>query len=101
MTVFTTQWACRNRAISDTSAETNGRADGATSAGFMSGILSTQVSLFPPGANGCRFHSRASGAATCASARALLVSHGGPPKAGSCFPCQHVKTRAISASFRP
>ena len=24
MTAFTTQWACRNRAISDTSAETNG-----------------------------------------------------------------------------
>src|SRR6185503_15933134 len=61
---------CMNRAISDTSAETNGRAAGATSAGFMSGILSTQVPLFPPGANGCRFHSRASGAAICASAKA-------------------------------
>src|SRR6185369_15047592 len=72
MTVFTTQWACRNKAISDTSAETNGKAAGATSAGFMSGILSTQVSLFPPGANGCPFHSRASGTAICASAIASL-----------------------------
>ena len=92
MTVFTTQWACRNSAISDTSAETNGRADGATSAGFMSGILSTQVSLFPPGANGCRFHSRASGAATCASAKASLGVAWGPAESRVLLPlptCQN------------
>src|ERR1700709_2841712 len=44
MTDFTIQWACRNRAISDTSLEAIGKADCATSAGFISGILSTQVS---------------------------------------------------------
>ena len=92
MTVFTTQWACMNRAISDTSAETNGRAAGATSAGFMSGILSTQVSLFPPGANGCRFHSRASGAAICASARAALgVAWGARRKPGPASPANMSK----------
>ena len=97
MTVFTTQWACRNRAISDTSAETNGRAAGATSAGFMSGILSTQVSLFPPGANGCRFHSRASGAAICASARAALgVAWGARRKPGPASPANMSK-RGLSA----
>ena len=97
MTVFTTQWACRNRAISDTSAETNGRAAGATSAGFMSGILSTQVSLFPPGANGCRFHSRASGAAICASARASLgVAWGARRKPGPASPANMSK-RGLSA----
>src|SRR6195952_4570572 len=44
MTDLTIQWACRNSAISDTSLEASGRADCATSAGFISGILSTQVS---------------------------------------------------------
>ncbi len=97
MTVFTTQWACRNRAISDTSAETNGRAAGATSAGFMSGILSTQVSLFPPGANGCRYHSRASGAAICASAKAALgVAWGARRKPGPASPANMSK-RGLSA----
>ena len=97
MTAFTTQWACRNSAISDTSAETNGRAAGATSAGFMSGILSTQVSLFPPGANGCRFHSRASGAAICASAKAALgVAWGARRKPGPASPANMSK-RGLSA----
>src|SRR5215212_5029949 len=97
MTVFTTQWACRNRAISDTSAETNGRAAGATSAGFMSGILSTQVSLFPPGASGCRFHNHASGAAICASARAALgVAWGARRKPGLASPANMSK-RGLSA----
>src|SRR5258707_7397972 len=44
MTAFTIQWACRNNAISDTSLDAIGKADCATSAGFISGILSTQVS---------------------------------------------------------
>src|SRR6185503_10381181 len=97
MTVFTTQWACMNSAISDTSAETNGRAAGATSAGFMSGILSTQVSLFPPGAIGCRFHSRASGAALCASAKAALgVAWGARRKPGPASPANMSK-RGLSA----
>src|SRR4051812_27600958 len=97
MTVFTTQWACMNRAISDTSAETNGRDAEATSAGFMSGILSTQVSLFPPGASGCRFHSRASGAAICASAKAALgVAWGARRKPGLASPANMSK-RGLSA----
>ena len=41
MTAFTTQWACRNSAISDTSLDAIGSADCATSAGFIGGILST------------------------------------------------------------
>jgi hypothetical protein len=44
MTDFTIQWACRNSAISETSLDASGKADCATSAGFISGILSTQVS---------------------------------------------------------
>src|ERR1700740_3158326 len=44
MTALTIQWACRNSAISDTSAEATGKADCATSAGFIDGILSTQLS---------------------------------------------------------
>src|SRR3954447_12439371 len=40
MTDFTIQWACRNSAISDTSLDAIGKADCATSAGFISGILS-------------------------------------------------------------
>src|SRR5258708_2231213 len=44
MTAFTIQWACRNNAISETSEEASGKADCATSAGFIGGILSTQVS---------------------------------------------------------
>jgi hypothetical protein len=51
----------------------------------------------PPGANGCRFHSRASGAALRASARASLVSHGGPgPKPGPDSPA-NVSKRGLSA----
>ena len=42
MTAFTTQWACRNSAINDTSADGSGNA--ATSAGFIGNILSTQAS---------------------------------------------------------
>src|SRR5246127_332000 len=44
MTALTIQWACKNSAISETSADAIGKADCATSAGFISGILSTQVS---------------------------------------------------------
>ena len=31
----------------------------------------------------------------------VLCRMGGPSKAGSCIPCQRVKTRAIRAAFRP
>src|SRR3979409_1846073 len=48
ITVFTTQWACRNSAISETSEEASGKADCATSAGFMAKFLSTQVSPLCP-----------------------------------------------------
>src|ERR1700730_8336663 len=43
MTDLTTQCACRNRAISDTSDDTSGKADCDTSAGFISRNLSTQA----------------------------------------------------------
>src|SRR5438067_4140657 len=109
MTALTTQWACRNSAISDTSADAIGSADCATSAGFIGGILSPLYLRFehdlfrkpaarimlrpnPPGAIGCRFRSRASGAAKCASARASLVSHGGPVQSRALLPpptCQN------------
>src|SRR4051794_4650958 len=41
ITTFTIKAACRNNAISETSLEASGRADWATSAGFMGGILSS------------------------------------------------------------
>ena len=50
---------------------------------------------------GCRFHSRASAAAVSLRESLVLCRMGGPSKAGSCFPCQRVKTRAIRAAFRP
>src|ERR1700730_12122897 len=43
ITDLTTQCACRNRAISDTSDDTSGKADCDTSAGFISRNLSTQA----------------------------------------------------------
>jgi hypothetical protein len=72
MTAFTIQWACRNSAISETSDEASGRADCATSAGFMNGILSTQKSSICQrlAHRWCRGH--ASRAARNASAMFLL-----------------------------
>jgi hypothetical protein len=49
MTALTTQWACMNSAISETSLEASGNADCATSAGFIGGILSTQGVPYPAG----------------------------------------------------
>ena len=46
MIVFTTKCACQNSEISDTSADATGKADCATSAGFMIGILSRRLSCF-------------------------------------------------------
>src|SRR6185503_934472 len=102
MTVFTTQWACRNSAISDTSAETNGRAAGATSAGFMSGILSTQVSLFlreqtAAGSTAARRARRYAPAR-----KPLLVSHGGPAESRVLLPlptCQNEGCQRVIPSL--
>src|ERR1700733_15340136 len=76
MTTLTIHAACRNSAISDTSLEAIGKADCATSAGFISGILSTQLSQI------CREqmpvpqpHDRRGGKRQRES---LVVSHGGP-----------------------
>src|SRR5664279_63787 len=78
ITTFTIKAACRNNAISDTSLEASGRADWATSAGFIGGILSSIKPL------------RERGAAGPTAARARLYSRlrdiarsghlGGPPK---------------------
>src|SRR5438552_3538505 len=48
MTAFTTQCAWMIRAISETSEDAIGRADFATSAGFIGGILSTLYLRFEP-----------------------------------------------------
>src|SRR3954452_11998097 len=52
ITTFTIKAACRNNAISDTSLEASGRADWATSAGFIGGILSSLETLRERGAAG-------------------------------------------------
>src|ERR1700744_4480359 len=44
ITALTIQAACMNRAISETSLDTTGRAVCATSAGFIGNVLSTRVS---------------------------------------------------------
>src|SRR6266542_3264489 len=87
-----------NSEISDTSDDASGRADCATSAGFIGGILSTlylmfehdlfgkPVPTFPDHALSPILRERwlpvstaaLPGAAISASARASLVSHGGP-----------------------
>src|SRR5262245_14918643 len=86
-----------NSAISDMSADTIGKDDDATSAGFISGILSTQGPLFPREQNGCPFHSRASGAAICASAKATFgVAWGARRKPGPASPA-NVSKRGLSA----
>src|SRR5437016_726705 len=58
ITTFTIKAACRNNAISDTSLEASGRADWATSAGFIGGILSTIPTLRERGAGSTAAHSR-------------------------------------------
>src|SRR6266849_7803538 len=100
MTAFTTQWACRNSAINDTSVDASG--NGLSHVGRIHKQYPLNAIVpNPPGANGCRFYSRAPGAAVGASAKAFLCRMGGPSKAEACIPCQHVKTRAVSASLRP
>src|SRR4030088_471967 len=99
MTALTIQWACRNSAISDTSVDASGNADWATSAGFISGILSTQASQvlreqMAAGSTAARQARR--GAPT----QTPVVSHGRPAEAEACIRRQHVKTRAISATLR-
>src|ERR1700716_2358058 len=100
MTVFTIQWACRNSAISDTSVDASGNADWATSAGFISDILSTQVSQLPPEqmAAGSQLRARRG---DNRQRESFVVSHGSPAEAEACIRRQHVKTRAISATLRP
>src|SRR5579862_8744102 len=65
ITHLTIQCACQNRAISETSADCSGKADCATSAGFISDVLS----IFPNfpitisyGCDGLRSHGRAKNA---------------------------------------
>src|ERR1700761_300168 len=90
MTNLTIQAACINSAISDTSLDTVGKADCATSAGFMIGILSTHVSQNFPGsmaAGSIAAHRRRGKR----SARALSHRMGGPSKAGSAFPANMSK----------
>src|SRR5262245_57682293 len=50
-----------------------------------------------PGAIGCRLYSHVAWRHACA--RAFTVSFGGPSKAWSGFPCQHVKTKADPRDF--
>jgi hypothetical protein len=100
MTAFTIQWACKNNAISDTSVDASGKADCATSAGFISDILSTQAShilreQMAAGPTAARQTRRYAPTLT------PVVSHGRPAEAWACISRQHVKTRAISASLRP
>ena len=103
MTAFTTQWACRNSAISETSVDASGKADCATSAGFMSSILSTQGVPYPAGSENRLPVPQPRVRRGDKRQRESLssVAWGARPKPGLCFPCQHVKTRAIRAPFRP
>src|ERR1700743_1513083 len=100
ITALTIQWACQNKAISETSADGSGKADCATSAGFISDILSIfhqpLRSAWAIGPTAAQKRGRST------PAREAVMCHmGGPSKAGAGFPCQRVKTRAFRASFRP
>src|SRR6201995_4479652 len=103
ITHLTIQCACQNRAINETSADGSGKADCATSAGFISDVLSKQVSQFfgCQGCNGFRLLRPREKRGLVTPARNAVMCHmGGPSKAGAGFPCQRVKTRAFHASFR-
>src|ERR1043166_3543235 len=52
-----------------------------------------------PGANGCRLTRHAISVPKCLRARAFIGSSGGPSKAGSEFPRQHVKTKSDAGDF--
>src|SRR5215468_447121 len=103
MTAFTTQCACQNSAISETSVAGIGKV-----AASISGILSTlqhsSLHALRPKASGSKrlpvpqprirrgdMRQRGSPLST--------VSLGARPEAGSGFPCQHVKTKADRRDF--
>src|SRR4051794_8330492 len=100
MTAFTIQCACKNSAISDTSAAT-----GASSAGFISYVLSTGSSH----SGGSAASPRRFRVPQCAAPREgeaplvnILNCHvGGPSEAYPCIPRQHVKTRAVQLRKPP
>src|ERR1041385_4036899 len=104
MTALTIQCACKNSAISDTSAAT-----GASSAGFIRYVLSNWLFVRPSRRQ--TFAVIGGGGLAVPNARTahgkarqlqVCVSHGRPvPRAGPCIPRQHVKTRADSMRFAP
>src|SRR6185295_9252945 len=118
ITALTTQWACTNSAISETSEEASGKADCATSpcakaaspvadstaaierlanpAGFISGFLSTQVSLFArarrlPVPRQTTRHARLQ----APTPRFQSVAWGARPKPGPAFPANMSKRGLI------
>src|ERR1700704_5855531 len=120
ITDFTTQCACRNSAISDTSDDTIGSADCATSAGFISGILSTLcLSLEhdfsenrfasgscsvpnPPGASGCRFRSLSVRRGCMRQRESLIgVAWGARPKPGPDSPANVSKRGLFARHYVP
>src|ERR1700730_15698624 len=103
ITHLTIQCACQNKATSETSADGSGKADCATSAGFISDVLSKQVSQFfgCQKCSGFRFlRPRQKRGQSTPARKAVMCHMGGPSKAGAGFLCQRVKTRAFRASFR-
>src|SRR5664279_621444 len=92
MTAFTIQWACRNSAISDTSVDVSGRADCATSAGFICSILSTQ-DLSYEHARKTRRHAPAR--------EPCLVSLGGPVRSRDLNPLPTCQNEGFSRVITP
>src|ERR1700742_1810937 len=86
ITHLTIQCACQNSVINETSADGNGKAACATSAGFISGILSREYPNLPPAiardCDGHRSHGRVKNAGECAGAKAVMYHKGARPKRG-------------------
>src|ERR1700761_4195722 len=100
ITALTIQWACQNKAISETSADGSGKADCATSAGFISDILS----IFQQPAQQCigyRSYSRAKTRAINAGAGSRDVSHGRPVQSRGWLPLSTCQNEGFPRVFSP
>src|SRR3954447_21617497 len=93
MTAFTIQCACKNSAISETSVAT-----GASSAGFISYVLSTGSSHVRRRGAVSEFPRRHAPRKAKRPVKVFDCHVGGWSKAGPCIPRQHVKTRADSSA---
>src|ERR1700722_16429072 len=100
ITAFTIQCACQNKAISETSADGSGKTDCATSAGFISDVLSTSQSSdrhvlllqWPPGPRPREKRGRKN-----AGAEAVMCRMGGPVQKPIPASPANVSKRGLSA----